>query len=74
MSLGWEIFLDIGPKREYALIHSGGDAGIQTLVILLPVSKQGLIVFTNGDNGYKLYEKIIIEMLDVGKELMARVK
>lgn len=74
MSLGWELFLDIGTKKEYAITHSGSDYGVQTLVILLPVSKQGLIIFTNGDNGYKLYEKIIVEMLDVGKEIMSRVK
>jgi len=43
-------------------------------VVLLPVSKLGLIVFTNGDNGYKLYEKLVIELLDVGKELMDQVK
>jgi len=72
--LGWEMFLDVGPKKEYALTHSGGDAGVQALVVLLPVSKQGLIIFTNGDNGYKLYSKLIIELLDTGKELMSRVK
>ena len=74
MSLGWELFLDLGTKKEYAIAHSGSDFGVQTLVILLPVSKQGLIIFTNGDNGFKLYEKIIVEMLDVGKEIMSRVK
>jgi CubicO group peptidase (beta-lactamase class C family) len=72
--LGWEMFLNVGEKKEYALTHSGGDAGVQTLVVLLPVSKQGLIIFTNGDNGYKLYEKVVTELLDSGKELMSRVK
>lgn len=74
MGLGWEMFLDLGPKKEYALTHSGSDQGVQTLVILLPISKQGLIIFTNGDNGYKLYEKIIVEILDIGREMMNRVK
>lgn len=74
MGLGWELFTDLGPRKEYALTHSGGDPGVQTLVILLPVSKQGLIVFTNGDNGSMLYERIIVEMLDVGREMMNRIK
>ena len=74
MGLGWELFLDLGPKKEYALTHSGSDYGVQTLVILLPVSRQGLIIFTNGDNGYLLYGTIITELLDCGKELMSRVR
>ncbi len=74
MGLSWEIFLNVGPKKEYALTHSGGDNGVRTLVILLPISKQGLVIFTNGDNGAKLYEKIIVELLDTGRELMDRVK
>lgn len=74
MSLGWEMFLNLGPRKEYALVHSGSDAGVQTLVIVLPVSRQGLLVFTNGDNGYKLYDKLVVEFLDRGKEIMAQVK
>jgi CubicO group peptidase (beta-lactamase class C family) len=74
MSLGWEMFLNLGSKKEYALTHSGSDKGVRTLVILLPVSKQGLIIFSNSDNGYKLYERLVIELLDAGKELMSRVK
>jgi CubicO group peptidase (beta-lactamase class C family) len=72
--LGWELFLNVGAKKEYALTHSGGDAGVRALAVLLPVSGQGLIVFTNGDNGYRLYEKLVTELLDAGKELMSRVK
>ncbi len=74
MTLGWELFQNMGPKREYVLTHSGSDAGVKTLVILLPQSRQGLIIFTNGDNGNKLYEKCITEFVDVGKELMEKAK
>jgi hypothetical protein len=42
---------------------------VKTLVILLPKSKQGLIVFTNGDDGFNLFEKVITEELDLGKEM-----
>jgi CubicO group peptidase (beta-lactamase class C family) len=72
MTLGWEVFLNLGPQKEYALVHSGSDAGVQTLVIVLPLSGQGLVVFTNGDNGYKLYDKLVAELLDRGKEIMAQ--
>jgi CubicO group peptidase (beta-lactamase class C family) len=71
LGLGWELHKDF-PNGEYALIHSGSDEGVKTLVILLPKSKQGLVVLTNGDNGDKLYERAIVESLDLGKEIMAR--
>ena len=40
--------------------------------MLLPVSGQGLVVMTNGDNGDRLYERLVVELLDLGKEIMAR--
>ena len=52
------------------MIHSGADEGVHAVVILLPKSKQGLVVLTNGDNGYQLYEKIVTESLDLGSEIM----
>jgi CubicO group peptidase (beta-lactamase class C family) len=73
MGLGWEILPNLS-NGEYALIHSGSDMGVRTLVILLPKSGQGLIILTNSDNGQKLYEKIIIESLDAGSEIMERAK
>jgi CubicO group peptidase (beta-lactamase class C family) len=44
---------------EYALSHGGADHGVKTLFFILPKSKQGLIIFTNADGGYKLYEALI---------------
>jgi CubicO group peptidase (beta-lactamase class C family) len=73
MSLGWELFSNLS-GGEYALIHSGSDKGVKALIILLPKSKQGLVLMTNSDNGFALFEKIIIETLPLGKELMARAK
>lgn len=67
--LGWEIY-DLG-DGEYALSHGGSDEGVKTLVFLLPKSKQGLIVFTNSDNGTNLYFKLINEFLkDFGKKII----
>lgn len=73
MGLGWEVHTGFS-NGEYALIHSGSDEGVHALIMLLPVSGQGLIVMTNGDNGPKLYEKLVLESLDLGKEIMARAK
>ncbi|OLY94304.1 serine hydrolase domain-containing protein, partial [Cnuella takakiae] len=58
MCLGWEYFGSL-PNGEYAILHTGSDLGVKTLVLLFPRSKQGLVVFTNSDNGHLLYEKLI---------------
>jgi CubicO group peptidase (beta-lactamase class C family) len=73
MSLGWELHQNLG-DGEYALIHSGSDDGVKTLVILLPKSGQGLVVLTNGDNGFQVCEPIVIDSLALGKEIMSRAK
>lgn len=55
--LGFEIYQF--PDGEYALSHSGGDDGCQTVFFLFPKTKRGLLIFTNVDDGYKVYEKIL---------------
>jgi len=52
------LIYDLG-KGEIAVSHGGGDNGVQTLFVLLPGSKQGLIIFTNVDDGYKIYEELL---------------
>ncbi|CAM3754929.1 class A beta-lactamase-related serine hydrolase [Flavobacterium chungbukense] len=59
--LGFEIY-DLG-NENYALSHGGADKGVQTIFILLPKTKQGLIIFTNVDDGYKIYENIVVHYL-----------
>ncbi|RQO32156.1 serine hydrolase [Taibaiella sp. KBW10] len=67
--LGFEIY-NIG-KGDYALSHGGADEGCQTLVFLLPKTKQGLLIFTNVDDGYKVYEPLINHYLgDYGKKII----
>lgn len=67
--LGWEIY-DLG-NGDYGLEHGGSDQGAKTLVFLLPKQKQGLIIFTNSDNGEKLYLKLINDYLgDYGKRII----
>lgn len=56
--LGWFIQQNYS-NGEYALTHGGSDAGAATMVILLPESKRGIIIFTNGDNGFEIINKIL---------------
>jgi len=69
--LGWMLMPDLS-NGEYALIHTGSDPGVKTVVVLLPKSQRGLIVFTNGDNGTDVWTRILAEALDVGKEMLGR--
>lgn len=67
--LGFEIY-DLG-NNEIVLSHSGADDGVRTQFFLLPKTKQGLIIFTNSDNGYKIYEPLIKKYLgDVGNKII----
>ncbi|MCQ6959577.1 serine hydrolase domain-containing protein [Mucilaginibacter aquariorum] len=67
MGLGWEVMTPL-ENGEYLIMHSGSDDGVKTLVILLPKSKRGIILFTNGNNGFNLIRSVIMEALHV-KEL-----
>lgn len=67
--LGFEIY-DLG-NENYALSHGGADQGVQTLFFLFPKTKQGLIIFTNVDDGYKAYTKLMEHFLgENGKKLI----
>jgi CubicO group peptidase (beta-lactamase class C family) len=69
--LGWMIMPDLS-NGEYALIHTGSDPGVNTVVVLFPKSQRGLIVFTNGDNGVQVWTRILADAFDVGKEMLGR--
>ena len=59
--LGFEIYdFDDG---EYALSHGGADNGAQAIVFIFPNTQDGLIIFTNVDEGYKVYEKLLLHYL-----------
>jgi CubicO group peptidase (beta-lactamase class C family) len=71
--LGWSLIKGLS-NGEYAMVHTGGNPGIKTIVVLLPQSKRGIIVFTNGEKGDQLYERLIEEAFDLGKEIVTRMK
>lgn len=62
--LGFEIY-DLG-NGNYALSHGGADKGTQCIAIIIPGSGKGIVIFTNIDDGYKVYEKLVRHYL--GKE------
>ncbi len=50
------------PTDEKLLYHDGRDPGVRTIIQLFPDSKQGVVIFTNGDDGDKLYYKLLKEL------------
>ncbi len=67
--LGFEIY-DLG-NHEIALSHGGSDKGVNTIAFLLPETKQGLVIFTNVENGYTVYEALINQYFgEAGKKIV----
>lgn len=58
MGLGWEVITPL-ENGEYLLMHTGSDDGVKTLVLLLPLSGRGMILFTNGNNGFDVIKQTI---------------
>jgi len=51
MGLGWEV-LEFADGK--VLLHTGGDAGVQTMVVYFPEHRNGAVLFTNGDQGFQV--------------------
>ncbi|MCB9251495.1 MAG: class A beta-lactamase-related serine hydrolase [Flavobacteriales bacterium] len=60
--LSWWVDENIG-NGENAIINGGDDKGVHTIVFMLPASKQGLIIFTNCDNGTDIYIETVLAYL-----------
>ncbi|HLO58623.1 MAG TPA: serine hydrolase domain-containing protein [Bacteroidales bacterium] len=73
VGLGWFMIKNLS-NGGYLLYHSGSNRGQNTKVFLLPESRKGIIIFTNGENGNNVCEKIISEYFDSGKEILDRIK
>jgi len=58
MGLGWEIEKKLF-NGEYALLHTGHDPGVSSMIVLLPQSKRGLVLLSNGDSAWKLFINIV---------------
>lgn len=67
--LGFVIY-DLG-NGEIALAHSGADEGVNTVAFLLPKTKQGLVIFTNAEDGYKMYAEFLSQYFgEAGKKIV----
>lgn len=66
--LGWEIIPSLS-NGALTMMHSGDENGIKTFVILFPMSKKGMVVFTNADEGFKVYRKVVESYFMEGKEI-----
>lgn len=71
--LGWQLFKGLR-NGEFVITHSGADPGVRTIIILLPNSRRGIVIFTNSDNGMSLIKKILRQSLDLGDEIVERAK
>ena len=65
---GWEILTGFSDD-EFAMLHTGKDPGVSTLAIMFPKSKNGYVVFLNGDNVNQVYEYLLTQKLYLGQEL-----
>lgn len=59
--LGWWIDENINANNDFALVHGGDDIGVHTITFIIPKTKQGLVIFTNGDNGTDAYQEILLK-------------
>lgn len=52
--LSWWVDENVN-NGENVLINGGDDKGVHTIAFILPKSKEGLVIFTNCDNGTDIY-------------------
>ncbi len=72
MGLSWEVMPDLGDD-ELALIHTGYNEGMRSLVILLPVSQRGILIFSNGEELLEIWAYLIAGHFgEIGKEIIRR--
>jgi CubicO group peptidase (beta-lactamase class C family) len=74
MGLGWEVIRGL-PRHEYVLTHTGSDDGVATLVLLLPSSKRGIVIFTNGDEGANFIATVLkASKIDLAADLATKME
>jgi len=61
--LGWWIDENINSEDDFAMVHGGDDIGVHTIVFMIPKTKQGLIIFTNSDNGTEAFPEVLLKYL-----------
>lgn len=71
-SLGMQMLSNL-PQKETGFMHTGGDYGTKTIALILKNSQDGLVLFSNSENGMVLWQKIISEYFGkTGEEIVRR--
>lgn len=60
--LGWWVDENVVPGI-HAILHGGDDVGVHTIAIMIPSTQQGLVIFTNSDNGTDIYVPAVLAHL-----------
>ncbi len=59
-SLGWGLGWGLESREGRTLLwHWGDNPGFKNFVIVDPAAKEGIVVFTNGDGGRAVYERLV---------------
>lgn len=61
LGLGWFVYESINEKKDISLQHGGDDIGVHTIVFMVPKTKQGLVIFTNSDNGTDVFIDVLLK-------------
>jgi len=60
-ALGWAVRERVGGNL---IVHSGGQAGFQSLAVASVERKSGFIILTNSDNGWKIFHhRLFVEII-----------
>lgn len=70
--LGWQIAPNLA-NNEFALLHGGSDEGVRARIVILPNSKSGFVAFVNGDNGQKIIDRLMVNRLNNGGEILSKI-
>jgi len=70
--LGWTVVNNL-PNDNYLINHDGGDRGVATTIMLFPISQNGIIVFTNGDNGRIVCNSIVKKAIKFGNKIIQKL-
>lgn len=70
VGLGFEIFSGF-TGGERILLHTGKDPGVSSAAMLMPNSRNGYVIFMNGDNSMPVLEQLLPQLY-LGAELWQR--
>jgi CubicO group peptidase (beta-lactamase class C family) len=60
-ALGWEIYH--GPKGDQ-ILHGGNQTGFHAFAVASIERRSGMIIMTNGDNGWKLNTRVVEQVME----------